>query len=383
MFRKSVRNAFSSIRRVWRLILKELLITIGIPEMCAVLIVPPLMQLVMFAYAVSLEVINVRVGVCNMDFGVESSTFLKTLTAKPVFCETVFYHSYDELKDAIEKRDIFVAIAIPQDFSQKYLSPNETADLQLLVDGRRANASAIVSGYISYIVQTYGIQATVQNTDMKLASTNDVVIRRWFNPNLLARNSFLPGLICLLTTTVGIMVSALSISREREMGTFEQLLVSPASPFEIVIGKAIASVILATCSVFLITGVTIYWFKLPLLGSFWILLAASTLYLTSIVSVGLVISAVSSTQQQSTLGVFLFMPTAVMLSGFATPIQNMPLWLRVITIPNPVRWEMEVMKSLFLKGTSTEVIVLRLIPLALVAAFSLIFACYMFNRRKE
>ena len=122
MFRKSVRNAFSSIRRVWRLILKELLITIGIPEMCAVLIVPPLMQLVMFAYAVSLEVINVRVGVCNMDFGVESSTFLKTLTAKPVFCETVFYHSYDELKDAIEKRDIFVAIAIPQDFSQKYLS---------------------------------------------------------------------------------------------------------------------------------------------------------------------------------------------------------------------------------------------------------------------
>ncbi len=371
-----------SIRRIWRLTLKELLVTLGIPKMRAILIIPPMIQLVLFSFAVSLEVTNVRLGVVNLDSGAESSTFLKSFGVKPVFKEIVYYRSYEELKEAIELREIFAGLAIPNDFSAKLLGDGETAKVQFLVDGRRANASVILSGYVSQITPTYGIKAALRNADGSNVSMGPVA-RKWFNPNLIARNSFLPGLICLLTTTVGILVSSLSISREREMGTFEQLLVSPASPIEIVAGKTIASLLMATISVLLITTIVIFGFKLPLQGPFWLMMATTILYLTSIVSVGLMISALSRTQQQSTLGIFLFMPLAVMLSGFATPVENMPSWLKTATVVNPVRWEMDVMKGLFLRGASTESIGLCLIPLAIVAAFSLFAACYMFKRRME
>jgi|LSQX01.3.fsa_nt_gb ABC-2 type transport system permease protein len=371
-----------SIRRVWRLFLKEVIIALGTPKTRNILIVPQIIQLVMFSFAVSLDVTNVRLGVVNLDSGVESSTFLLSFGTKPVFKEVRYYQSYEELKEAIEQREIFAGLAVPNDFSARMLSKDETAKVQFLVDGRRANASAILGGYVAQITQTYGVQAAFQNANGE-PMTSGPVVRRWYNPNLIARNSFMPGLICLITTTVGIMVSALSISREREMGTFEQLLVTPASPIEIVAGKMIAAVFLATGSVLLITAIVIFGFKLPLQGSFGLMLLTTITYLASIVSIGLMISSLSTTQQQSTLGAFIFMPPAIMLSGFAAPIENMPYWLKACTVVNPVRWEMEAMRGLFLRGTSTEAIIACLIPLAIVAAVSLLAAIYMFKRRME
>ena len=225
-------------------------------------------------------------------------------------------------------------------------------------------------------------KATIQAADGAGVSIGPIA-RRWFNPNLISRNAFMPGLICLITTTVGLTVSSFSIARERETGTFEQLIVSPASPTEIVIGKTISSVFLATGSALLSTAIVVFGFHIPLQGSFALFLGCTVLYLTSIVSVGLMISAVATTQQQAMLGVFLFMPPAMILSGFATPIDNMPGWLQTATVVNPIRWEMEVMKGLFLRGASNDAIGTCLIPLAVVAVFSLIAAGYMFKRRME
>ena len=373
---------FASFRRVRRLFLKELAINLGMPKMRAVLIFPPILQLVMFAYAVSLEVTNVRLGVFNMDAGAESSTFLQSFCVKPVFKETVGYRSAQELKDALERREIFAGLVIPNDFSARVLGSGEPAKVQLLLDGRRANASAILGGYVAQITQSYGIKAAVQAADGGSVPTGPIA-RRWFNPNLLSRTAFMPGLICLLTTTVGLMVSSFSISREREMGSFEQLLVSPASPSEIVVGKMAAAVFLATCSALLTTAIVIFGFKIPLQGSFALMLGSLVLYLTSIVSIGLMISSASTTQQQSMLGVFLFMPPAIILSGFASPIDNMPHWLSAATVVNPVRWEMAIMRGLFLRDASLEKIGLCLIPLAAVAAVSLSAAGYMFRKRME
>lgn len=373
---------FASFRRVRRLFLKELAINLGMPKMRAVLIFPPIVQLVMFAYAVSLEVTNVRLGVFNMDAGAESSTFLQSFCVKPVFKETVGYRSAQELKDALERREIFAGLVIPNDFSARVLGSGEPAKVQLLLDGRRANASAILGGYVAQITQSYGIKAAVQSADGGSVPTGPIA-RRWFNPNLLSRTAFMPGLICLLTTTVGMMVSSFSISREREMGSFEQLLVSPASPSEIVVGKMASAVFLATCSALLTTAIVIFGFKIPLQGSFALMLGSLVLYLTSIVSIGLMISSASTTQQQSMLGVFLFMPPAIILSGFASPIDNMPRWLSAATAVNPVRWEMAIMRGLFLRDASLEKIGLCLIPLAAVAAVSLSAAGYMFRRRME
>lgn len=371
-----------TLRRTRRIVLKELIVNLGSPKMRAVLIFPPIMQLIMFAYAVSLEVTNVRLGVFNMDAGVESATFLQSFGVKPVFREVVYYRSYEELKDALERREIFAGLSIPNDFSTRLLGDGEPAKVQLLLDGRRANASAILGGYVAQITQSYGIKAALRSSDGRNFSAGPIA-RRWFNPNLISRNAFMPGLICLIMTTVGLMVSSFSIAREREMGTFEQLIVSPAAPAEIVTGKTIAAVLLATCSALLSTAIVIFGFKIPLQGTFALFLASTILYLTSIVSVGLMISSAATTQQQAMLGVFLFMPPAMILSGFATPIDNMPDWLKTATIVNPVRWEMDVMKGLFLRGSSTDAIVARLIPLAVVAVVSLFAAGFMFKRRME
>ena len=373
---------YGSIRRVRRLILKELTVNLGSSKMRAVLTVPPIIQLVMFAFATSLEVTNVRLGVFNMDAGAESSTFLQSFDVKPVFRELVYYRSYEELKVAIEQREIFAGLSIPYDFSTRILSGGESAKVQLLLDGRRANASAILGGYVAQITQSYGIKTAAQTPDGANVSIGPIA-RRWFNPNLMSRTAFLPGLICLITTTIGLLVSAFSIAREREMGTFEQLIVSPASPAEIVAGKMIASVFLATFSALFSTAIVVFGFKIPLQGSFALLLASMIIYLASIVSVGLMISSASTTQQQSTLGVFLFMPPAIILSGFATPIDNMPSWLQTATVVNPVRWEMSIMKGLFLRNASAETIGACLVPLTIVAALALLAAGYMFKRRME
>ena len=373
-----------SLRRVWRLTLKELKISFGDKKSRIVLIVPPIMQLIIFAAAVTLEVNNVRLGVYNVDAGVEGAAFLKSFSTRPVFKEIKYYDGQDELKRALENREIFSALIIPEDFSQKILSSNETASVQALFDGRRANASAILAGYTSSITHAYGISvATRRVGNVADVSSNGVVSRRWFNPNLQARTAFMPCLICLLATTVGMIVSVLSIARERETGTFEQLLVSPASPFEIVLGKAISAVLLATVSVLIVTAIVVWGFHIPLQGSSWVLLATTPLYLTSIVGVGLMISALSATQQQATLGMFLFIPPAVMLSGFATPIENMPLWLQDFTIVNPVRWQMKLMRGLFLRDLSAEAVTTCVVPLAIIAFFSFGAAVYMFKRRME
>lgn len=367
----------SSIRRVWRIIAKEFQISFGSKKTRIILLVPPIMQLIIFAAAVTLEVNNVRLGVYNLDVGVEGAALLKSFSTRPIFKEIRDYRSHDEIKDAIENREVFAAIVIPKDFSQKRLSPGETAEVQLLLDGRRANASAILGGYVAAIVQSYGTGTAVG------VPTTGIASRRWFNPNLLAHNAFMPCLICLLATTVGMIVSALSIAREREMGTFEQLLVSPATPLEIVLGKAISAVLLATLSVCLVTAIVILGFRVPFQGSLWVLLTTMLLYLTSVVSVGLMISALSTTQQQATLGMFVFLPPAIMLSGFATPIENMPLWLQQCTVVNPVRWEMKLARGLFLRDLSFDAILPCVVALAIIASFSFFAAVYMFKRRME
>ena len=212
-----------SIRRVWRLFLKEVIIALGTPKTRNILIVPQIIQLVMFSFAVSLDVTNVRLGVVNLDSGRRVVDIPSSFGTKPVFKEVRYYQSYEELKEAIEQREIFAGLAVPNDFSARMLSKDETAKVQFLVDGRRANASAILGGYVAQITQTYGVQAAFQNANGE-PMTSGPVVRRWFNPNLIARNSFMPGLICLITTTVGIMVSALSISREREWARLNSCL---------------------------------------------------------------------------------------------------------------------------------------------------------------
>ncbi|MDO5309890.1 MAG: ABC transporter permease [Planctomycetia bacterium] len=371
-----------SVTRIASLIRKEFLALLGDRVSCVLLIFPPIMQLIVFSFAASQEIVNVRLGVMNLDQGVQSAALVRSFKAEPVFREVITLRGYRELDAALDQRKIIAAVVIPEDFSQKVAS-NSGAEIALTLDGRRANASGILGGYIGKIAHSYDASLVTQRSASVNAGSSGVITRYWFNPNLNARNSFIPGLVCITMTTVGMLASAMSIAREREFGTFEQLLVSPLKPYEIVLGKAFTAVVLGTLSSTLVLLVVLFGFKLPLHGPLWLFYATTILYLTSIVSVGLCVSSLSITQQQATLGIFLFLPPAVMTSGYATPIENMPIFLQHATVINPVRWQIDVLKGLFLRGSQLTSIALCLIPLACVAAVSLGAAIFMFKRRME
>jgi ABC-2 type transport system permease protein len=192
-----------------------------------------------------------------------------------------------------------------------------------------------------------------------------------------------PSLICIIATVLGIYIAALSIAREREMGTFEQLLVSPYTPFEILVGKAVPAVFLATCTAVMMIGVVIFVLGIPLEGSFWLLIASMDLFLLSMVGIGLFISSLAMTQQQAILGVVLVLPASIMLSGFATPVENMPVWLQYLTAVNPVRWYLLIVKGVFMKGMGFNEVALNCIPLVFLSILTLTAAALMFKRRME
>ena len=369
---------FESIKRVLLLIRKELTSTMSDPVGRVVLFIPPVVQFIMFSFAISQDVVNTRVAILNQDVGVEGASLMKSFMVEPVFKEIVNVTSYRELDSALENQRVIAAIVIPQDFSRRVHSPGETPTIQVTLDGRRANGAGALGGYVQQIAARFGATPKIETS-----SERGLIVRRWFNPNAIARVAFMPGLVCIIMTTVGMIVSATSIARERELGSFEQLVVSPLSPLEIVIGKAASAVALATISAIVILLLVVFGFGTPLLGPLWLFMLSTALYLTAIICVGLFISSISTTQQQATLGLFLFMPPAIMLSGFATPVENMPEWLQFLTIPNPVRWELIVLKGLLTRGASVRSIAICLVPLALVAATTFSCAAFMFKRRME
>ena len=210
-----------------------------------------------------------------------------------------------------------------------------------------------------------------------------MVARVWFNPDQDALWSTVPSLLAILVALEGLMVTALSVARERELGTFEQLLVSPLSPAEIVIGKTIPAMLIGLGEGTLVLAVATLYFRVPLTGSLWLLYAGMTAYLLAVVGVGLFISSLALTQQQAILGTFAFMVPMVLLSGFASPIENMPDWLQTATLANPLRHFIVIVKGVFLKAMPARDVLHNLWPLTILALLTFSAATWLFRRRTE
>ncbi|GHT39222.1 ABC transporter permease [Planctomycetales bacterium] len=359
--------------RLVNLIIKELFASLLDPKARIVLIVPPLIQLLILSFTITQEVKNVPLGLYNKDIGKEGSALLQRFEHSRFVSNIVYVHRQEEINPFIDEQKVIGIVVIPQDFSQKVAS-GQTADVQILMDGRRSNAAQVAGGYAVKIINKFFAEQT--NT-----ATPSIRTRNWFNVNLDPRKSTVPSLVCVLATVLGMLIAGLSIARERENGTFEQLLVSPLTPFEILAGKAVPTVLLTTCSAVLMIGLTVFILGIPLRGSFWLLILSMDLFLLSVIGVGLFISSLSKTQQQAVLGVILVMPTSIMLSGFATPAENMPLWLQHITVFNPVRWYLIIVKGVFMKGMGVQEAALNCIPLVLLSALTLTAAALMFKHR--
>ena len=363
--------------------IKEFLASLRDPKSRLLLIGPPIMQVFIFSFAMTLEVKNTTLAVLNQDRGIEGSTLISCFENTPTFTNMIALTHHGEIDPTLDNQRAMAVLVIPQDFSENLLSQKRPAELQILLDGRKTNSAAILGGYMQEIVRKH-----IQNRQTEITGSVpqfgvNVVTRNWFNPNLEPRNAFVPCLICVLAIVVGLLLSGLSVAREREMGTFEQLLVAPFSPIEILIGKAIPAMVLASFSAGLITSIVVFVFGVGLKGSFLMLIVSLEAFLLAVIGIGLFISSLSMTQQQAILGCFLVMPPMIMLSGFATPIENMPQWLQTVTLANPIRWFIVIIRGLFLRGVPASTVFANMLPLFMIAACTLSAAAFMFKRRIE
>ncbi|RZI47142.1 ABC transporter permease [Candidatus Finniella inopinata] len=365
-------------QRIKTLIVKELLSLFRDPKGRLVLIAPPLMQLFIFAFAATLEVKNVSVIIYNQDAGRHGYELVQRITGSPTFTHIKFAKTIAEFEPYIDQQKTIAGIHIPQDFS-KTIESGRQAKLQIIMDGRRSNSAQIVSGYLTQVTAGYGQE--IQSHQFNKPPKGAIVDRSWFNENLLYLWFTVPSLVGILSMLIALTVTALSVARERELGTFDQMLVSPLMPYEILLGKMMPAVIIGLAEGVFMWAMAILVFHIPFTGSFLLLLFALFIFVMSVVGVGLFISALSKTQQQAILGTFIFMVPAITLSGYAAPIENMPSWLQTATCLNPLKYILVTIRGLFFKNMSFVEVWANTWPVLIIGSITLSLAGWFFSKR--
>ncbi len=365
--------------RLAALIAKELLSAFRDPRGRYALIAPPLIQLFLFAFAATLEVSNVPVGVVNLDWGAQSEQLISRFERASAFSEVRRYASERDAQAAIDRQDVMVVVEIGQDFSRK-LAAGAAPSLLALLDGRKSNSAQIVNSYLTTIINQYGAEAAIGPS---YQPASEIVDRSWYNPNREYRTAMVPILIATLPMTMVLMIVGMSVARERELGTFEQLLVSPLQPIEIILGKAAPGLIVGLGQCVLLTLIVTLLFGIPLLGSPLVLFLGLTVFLISIIGVALLISSLVSNQQQAMMGTMVVMMPAMMLSGFSSPVQNMPDWLRPLAMINPVTHILVIVRGVFLRDMPFWLVAQRIWPMAGMAVVMMSLAAWMFRRKIE
>lgn len=368
------------LNRILTLIYKEILAIWRDKKSRTVLVVPPIMQLFIFAFAATLDVKNVPIGILNRDNGKQGFELVQRFYGSPTFSKVIFLQSVEEITPFIDNMRGAMVVSIDEQFSRK-LEAGEQTTVQLILDGRKSNTTQIVAGYASSIIQTFNRDFTAKAQIMQ--QNTQLIPRNWFNSNLIYYWYNIPCLSGILMMLVGLLVTALSVARERELGTFDQLLVSPATPFDILIGKTVPAVIIGMIEGNIIIFVGVFIFQIPFTGSLLLLYFSMLVFISSIVGVGLFISSLSQTQQQAVLGSFVFMSPSVLLSGFATPIENMPGWLQPITYLIPLRYYLIIAKGIFLKDMPANIVLNNVWPMAVIALFTLTASAWFFRSRLQ
>ncbi|MEW5770581.1 MAG: ABC transporter permease [Pseudomonadota bacterium] len=364
--------------RLLALVRKEFLALLKDRRSRMVLIVPPMIQLLVFGYAATFDLKDIPFAVYNEDRGAASRDLVAAFDGAPAFRRVATLRAQHEIAPLVDLRETLVVLHIGPRFSAGLLS-GDSAPVQLIVDGRNSNTAMIALGYARQVVDRYNREWIAARG--LPAPPARLESRAWFNPNLESRWFFVPGIIGMLTLVTTMLVTALTVAREREQGTFDQLLVTPLRPGEILLGKALPGFLIGMVQGTVILLIATLWFKVPLLGSLPALYAGLAVFLLSGVGAGLLISSLAVTQQQGLLGAFLFMVPAVILSGFATPIANMPQAVQTITLIDPLRYFLVILRKVFLEGAGFDVLAHQYWPMALIAVVSLGLAGWLFRNR--
>jgi ABC-2 type transport system permease protein len=363
--------------RIATLILKELQALVQDRQSRMLLIAPVILQLAIFPFAATLEVKNNTLGVFNQDAGAESIELIQRLSRAQAFTKMLFIHSDEEWRRAIDEQQALIVLRFSPEFSRA-IAAGKPALLQVALDGRRSNGGQIALGYVRQILQAY---LDSRDAAQGRVPKSEIIVRHWFNPNLDYVRHIIPSLVAIITTISTLIVTSLSVAREREQGTFDQLLVSPLTPGMIMIGKTVPALIVAASQATIILSAGVLVYRIPFQGSLALLYGSMFFYILALAGFGLLISSICSTQQQAFLGVFSFMMPAVLLSGFPSPVENMPQWLQYLDWFNPLRHFIIIVKGVFLKDIGIQDLFHPLWPLIVIAVITLASANWMFRRR--
>ncbi|MBW4051793.1 MAG: ABC transporter permease [Proteobacteria bacterium] len=365
-------------RQILALLVKELLAVLADARSRWLLIGPPLIQLVVFGYAASFDLSHVPIAIYDQDGGEASRDLIARFAGSPTFAVEAVLRSSRRIDELIDSRRVEAVVVLDQGFSRD-LHTGKPAPVQVIVDGRNSNTGLLIEGYAGTILTDFGLAWAADHGGAPPAAVLDM--RALYNQTLDSHWFIIPGIVALLTQVITLLVVGLSVARERELGTFDQLLVTPLRPIDILLGKGLPGLVIGLVEASVIIAVTVLWFHVPLRGSLAALYFGLLLFVLAVTGIGLAISALSATQQQALLGAFLFMVPSIILSGFATPIANMPPWVQDLTLLNPMRYFLVIVRAVFLQGADLSSLGSQLWPMAAMGLTTLAMAGWLFRRR--
>ena len=365
-------------RRVLNIGRKEFLIILKDPANRAILFGPVFFQSLLFGYAATFDLNNIPYALLDQSRSAASHELATRLDGSGVFRRVATLGNASEIAELVNTQQVLLAIQIGPRFEAQ-LRAGEIAPIQAIVDARNSTTAGNVVSYLGTVVRTFNDDWRERHGGAKAALT--LVTRAWYNPNLETRWNLLPALIATLSMLQTLLLTALSVAREREQGTFDQLLVTPSSPVEILIGKAVPSIMVGLVQASIVLLLALFWFRIPMAGSLLALYTGLSLFTVACVGLGLSISALSANMQQAMLYAFMLAMPLVLLSGMITPIRNMPELMQYLTMANPLRFGVDLVQRIYLEGVGLGAVVGDLVPLIVIAAVTLPLAGWLFRNR--
>lgn len=371
--------------RIKSILIKEFIQIVRDPKIRVVLVAMPLFQIIVFGNAVSTDVDNVLTAVYDLDNTKESRDLIREFTYSGYFEIKENIKEEGRIKYLIDNSIVQVVIRINRRFAEDF-NAGKTAQVQIIVDGTDSNTAGIILSYVNQVIERY--TARLLNQKLELVILNDrgsipgieLRSRAWFNENLISRRFFVPGITALILLILTILLTAMAIVREKEVGTIEQLIVSPIRPYELILGKLLPFAVVGLLVAFLTTVLGVIAFKVPVRGSLFLLFVSSCLYLLTTLGVGLFISTRSKTQMEAMMSTFFFAQPAVLLSGFVFPIDSMPKIVQYLTYLNPLRYYLVIIRGIFLKGIGMDILWPQMLALLIIGLAVITLSTLSFHK---
>ena len=370
--------------RIHHMLIKEFIQVFRDARMRAVVLVLPCIQVMVIGYAVNMDVRNVRTAIYDLDNSTASRDLLDSFIRSGYFDVVAHVDQDHQMQDLVDRGQAQIVLRINHGLAAD-LHAGRTATVQVILDGTDSNTAAVALGYVSKITTRVSQRILVDRLvrfrgDTGMPARIDLRTRAWFNENLDSRNYFVPGVIVIVVSLASLLLTSMAVVREKEIGTIEQIMVTPITGLEFILGKTLPFAVISFVDLTLITLIGVFWFEVPIRGSIPLLYLATTLYLMTTLGIGLIISTVSQTQQQAMMGTFFFFFPAMLLSGFSFPIANMPMPIQWLTLFNPLAYFLVVVRSIFLKGIGVEFLWREMAVLGLMGILTLWLAVRRFHK---